>query len=714
MSILANHHMNRRILIIEDMRAIHDDIIKVLAPREKFEAYDALAARVLKINRVAAHESFEISSAFQGQEGFEMVQASLEEGRPYAMAFVDMRMPPGWDGLETIQHIWEIDKEIQIVICTAYSDYSWEDIVATLGISDRLLLLKKPFDTTEVLQLASALTTKWDLARQARFSIEQLNEMVQEKTSALRAEIGQRYDSEVALRRSEDRYARAVAGANDGIWDWDVSTNTVFYSARWKSMIGFSEDEISDSPHEWLNRVHPEDQERVNAELARHLQNLTKQFHSEYRIRHKDGDYRWVLTRGVAVRTDLGIALRLAGSQTDINSRKLMEEHVRRSQRLDSIGTLAGGVAHDLNNTLAPILMGVDWLRSHYPNESRMVELIHDSAARAAGMVRQLLDFAKGIDGEHIAVRPADLLLEMSKIIKGSFPKNILLHFQCSDDLPTVRGDVTKLHQVLLNLCVNARDAMPGGGLLTLSASRVVVHTTLLNAVPESRPGEYLAIRVQDTGVGISPEIRDRMFDPFFTTKDLDKGTGLGLSMSLGIVSGHGGFLHVDTAVGMGSVFTVYLPIHESPGIPPAQEPELAEFRGRGEAILFVDDESALREAAEEVLGGLNFEVLTATDGADALVQMSRYPGKLRAVITDVHMPYMDGMTFVYMLRHRLPDIPVIVASGRLDDATAEQFKALGGTWRLDKPFTQHELTSLLKTILSESKSPDVSPQPPQ
>lgn len=694
--------LNRRILIVEDMRAIHDDIIKVLAPTEKHEAYDALAAKVLKINRAATFAPFEISSAFQGQEGFEMVKASLESGRPYAMAFVDMRMPPGWDGLHTIERIWDIDREIQIVICTAYSDYSWEEIVASLGISDRLLLLKKPFDTAEVLQLASSMTTKWQLARQAQLSIERLNEMVQEKTSALRAEIGQRYDSEVALRKSEERYARAVAGSNDGIWDWDITANTVFYSSRWKAMLGYSDREISNAPHEWMSRVHPDDRERVNADLTRHLQNLSEQFHCEYRMRHKAGHYCWVLTRGVAVRTDIGITLRVTGSQSDINTRKLMEEQVRRSQRLESIGTLAGGIAHDLNNTLAPILMGVDWLRINSPGGSRMVELIQASAMRAADMVKQLLTFAKGAEGEHIPVRPDNLLLDMSKIIRGSFPKNILLRFQCKEDLPAIRGDVTQLHQVLLNLCVNARDAMPGGGMLTLAASRVVVEEPLLNAMPESKTGEYLAIQVQDTGTGISHDLMDRIFDPFFTTKSLDKGTGLGLSTAMGIVNGHGGFLRVDSEPGKGSVFTVYLPVADSRFETEIEGPPPVKFVGQGEAILFVDDESALREAANEVLSSLNFTVLTASDGAEALVQMSRYSGKLRAIITDVHMPYMDGLTFVYMLRHSMPHIPVIVASGRLDEEAAEQFKALGGTWRLDKPFTQNELTSLLKTILAD------------
>jgi diguanylate cyclase (GGDEF)-like protein/PAS domain S-box-containing protein len=257
------------------------------------------------------------------------------------MAFVDMRMPPGWDGVETISKMWEADPDIQVVICTAYSDYSWEEIIKRLGNVDRLLILKKPFDTVEVCQLAYALTQKWHLAKHAHLKLNQLQAMVLEQTSILRAEVVERRRSEEAMRLSQGRYALAVCGANDGIWDWDFPAESVFYSTRWKSMLGLTETEVSTSPDEWFNRIHPDDLVRVQADLDLHLAGKSPQFHSEYRMRHKDQQYRWILSRGVAVFDGAGKPLRAAGSQTDITDRKMAEEQLRHDALHDMLTGLA-------------------------------------------------------------------------------------------------------------------------------------------------------------------------------------------------------------------------------------------------------------------------------------------------------------------------------------------------------------------------------------
>jgi two-component system cell cycle sensor histidine kinase/response regulator CckA len=399
------------------------------------------------------------------------------------------------------------------------------------------------------------------------------------------------------------------------------------------------------------------------------------------------------------------VAMELERSH-NLTERKTMESLALRSQRMEALGTLSGGVAHDLNNALAPIMMGVELLKMRYPQESKILDLFESSARRGADMVRQLLTFAKGAEGERIVLQVDLLVREMEKLMQSSFPKNIQLAVSCAPDLPTVLGDATQLHQILLNLCVNARDAMPTGGTLTLEALSLKVDEAFASAVPDARPGYYVALRVQDTGIGIPQEIIDRIFDPFFTTKSPDKGTGLGLSTVMGIVKSHGGFLQVASRPGLGTTFTVFLPVHAVDSVMAHPPTPASSCLGHGETILLVDDEAAVREMACVVLQRLNFNPLTATDGADGLQLAMQHQAGLRVIITDLHMPHMDGLAFVRVLRLLLPDVPVVVASGRLEDPQYEEMQALGVTHRLDKPFTEGQLAEVLQDILAPNFKP--------
>ena len=388
-------------------------------------------------------------------------------------------------------------------------------------------------------------------------------------------------------------------------------------------------------------------------------------------------------------------------SFTDITERRKSERLALRSQRLESIGTLAGGVAHDLNNALAPIMMVVELLRMRYPEDAETIDVLETSAQHGADMVRQLLSFAKGAEGERVCIQPGHLVKNMATMMKGSFPKNLQLAIRWEPKLPTVLGDPTQLHQVLLNLCVNARDAMPNGGTLTLEAQRVEMDAAYASAIHNAKPGHYVVLRVRDTGAGIPAEILDRIFDPFFTTKGPDKGTGLGLSTVMGIVQGHGGFVQVYSQAGEGSTFAAYLPADLPGGDADMAAKKAVEFRGQGETILFVDDEPAVREVARAVLRRLSFQPLTATDGADGLIQAAQHRTELRAIVTDLHMPHMDGLAFVRTIRRMLPDIPIVVASGRMEEAVAREFDALGVTSHMDKPFTEGQLAEALKNLLA-------------
>jgi len=372
-----------------------------------------------------------------------------------------------------------------------------------------------------------------------------------------------------------------------------------------------------------------------------------------------------------------------------------------RAQRMESIGTLAGGVAHDLNNALAPVLLSLEMLKSDHPQESETLNTVCSNLQRAGEMVRQLLTFAKGAPSQLTTVHPEPLIQDFAKFLRSTFPKNIEVNMGLTPNLPPLLADPTHLHQILLNLCVNSRDAMPDGGTLTIEARVTEIDKVLAASLPHGRTGRFLELRISDTGAGIPTEMLDRIFDPFFSTKDPDKGTGLGLSTTLGLVKSHGGFLDVQSQPERGSVFLVYLPVQANDVPPSKASPEInTGFRGNGETILVVDDAPAIRSITSRHLRRLNFTTLTATDGLNGLEVATEHRDAIKVVIADLQMPHMDGLQFVQALRRMLPTLPVIVTSGRISEAQLAAFRDMGRTERLDKPFTAAKLTKVLQKLL--------------
>lgn len=495
-----------------------------------------------------------------------------------------------------------------------------------------------------------------------------------------------------------------VQAARIGWWYWDLSTGHVQHSSESLNLLGYAEGEISTEivARNLVDLIHPDDFDRVFEIMRCFLDAPPDGDSFEYRMRHKDGTYRWIHTRARQLRDKNDRPSRILGVQQDITDRKLAEQTVLRSQRFESLGKLSGGVAHDLNNSLAPILMAIELLRMQYPEASDVVDTLELSAKRGTDIVRQLLTYAKCSEGYYAPVQLSDLVDELNTLMKGSFPKNIELAVNCEDELPTIFGDETQVHQILLNLAVNARDAMPAGGRLTVTATGFEVSAMLAALEVDVKPGNYVKLQVCDTGGGIAPDVVERIFDPFFTTKDPENGTGLGLSTVLGIVRGHGGFLEVDTLVDEGSTFTVYLPVSTVAADHPPTVDSAAGFDGEKETILFVDDEIFIRRVALAVLQRLNVTPLVAIDGADGLIQVLGHKAQLRAVITDLHMPRMGGLEFVRALRRILPDIPITVSSGgQMDDETVLAFRSLGVKYFLNKPFTEVQISEVLDAMLS-------------
>ena len=387
---------------------------------------------------------------------------------------------------------------------------------------------------------------------------------------------------------------------------------------------------------------------------------------------------------------------------TDITEKKGLEAQLMRAQRLESVGTLASGLAHDLNDVLAPILVTVHLLKETTHDESSLdwLETLETCTQRGADILRQLLTFARGVESERSVVQPKHLVTEMERIAREIFPKSIHIQTQiCRGPRPFL-GDATQIQQVLMNLCVNARDAMPAGGTLTIRIDNVRLDAETPPLHPKAHAGDYVVISVADTGTGIPPELMEKIFDPFFSTKPVGQGTGLGLPTALGIAESHGGFMLVESRPGAGTKFQVYLPAA------PAQE-EVKQVRapapppkGHGEMILLVDDEVATRGITSDLLRANGYRAITAAEGEEALVLFRQHRNEIPLVVTDLMMPRLDGTATIRELRLLQPSIKTIAITGLSDESRVAEARAAGADAVVNKPFTGEQLLREIDRVL--------------
>jgi PAS domain S-box-containing protein len=418
----------------------------------------------------------------------------------------------------------------------------------------------------------------------------------------------------------------------------------------------------------------------------------------------KDGGHVIVRTRWTLVRDDLGAPKSILIINTDITEQKRIEEQFLRAQRLESIGTLASGVAHDLNNILAPILMGAAVLRrTELPDRDiQVLSTIETCAQRGADIVKQVLTFARGDGGAHLLLQPAHLINDLAKIVEGTFPKTLTVRTDYLQPLWPIEGDPTQLHQVLLNLSVNARDAMPAGGTLTISARNFPVDEHYASMTPGAKAGPHVLFQVTDTGMGIPREIIDKIFDPFFTTKELGRGTGLGLSTVIGIVKSHGGFVTLESEIGRGTTFKVYLPARlDALGTQQESEPITVPL-ANGELLLIVDDEKSILQVARELLEGHGYQVLTAEDATEALAVFALRKDEIKLVLTDLAMPLVDGIVLIRTLQKMKPGVCVIASTGQGSlERAARELPALNVRACLTKPYNKEMLLTTLHDALN-------------
>jgi two-component system, NtrC family, sensor kinase len=579
------HHRNRRILVIDDNLAIHADFKKILSPAPSAAALEALEAEVLGHVRAAGStEGFQVDSALQGQEGFALVQQSLADRQPYALVFMDVRMPPGWDGIETTARIWEIDPDIEVVICTAYSDYSWDDMIARLGISDRLVILKKPFDNVEVLQMAHALTEKWSLRQKVRLKMDQLEAMVAARTRELQA-------------------------AN----------------------------------------------EQLKVEMA---------------------------------------------------ERARTEEALRQSQKMEALGQLAGGIAHDFNNLLTVIrgnaqIMALDV--QELPAVLEACRQIDRAAERAAKLTAQMLMFSrkKRMRSEHLDLNA--VLAQSGRMLPRLLNEDIAVEIQCGAPALPVCADPVMVEQAILNLAVNARDAMPNGGRLTIQADAVEISDADARSNPKSRAGRFARVTVADTGSGIAPEALPHLFEPFFTTKEPGRGTGLGLATVYGIVKQHAGWVDVESEPGRGARFRIFLPLNGSGAASAAAASPENPVIGGTETILLVEDEPPVRRLARTILQRHGYRVLEAGSGEEALAVWAEHESEISLLLTDMVMPgHISGRELAARLREKKPELKATFTTGYSVDTIGKDMVLEEGLNFLPKPYHPRKLAETVRRCLDE------------
>jgi PAS domain S-box-containing protein len=583
-------------------------------------------------------------------------------------------------------------------------------MIARTGKSDRMVILKKPFDAIEVLQLAHALTEKWQLLQDAKRKFADLEELVAERTRALKT-ANASLESEIRQhkRAAEVLHEQAVLLdlASDAIFVRDLGNRIHFWNHGAERLYGWTAAEATGGKlGEFLTgeRFAPRDAQDALLKKG--------EWNGELQRQTKDGGKVIVNSRWTLLRDPEGAPKSILTIDTDVTEKKKLETQFLRTQRMEAIGTLATGMAHDLNNILAPVLIGTEMLRwPLQPKEfEETVARIESCTKRGAEIIKQVLTFGRGADGTRILLQPRHLIGEIVTMIRQTFPKSINITSQTPRDLWNIEADRTQIQQVLLNVCVNARDAMPHGGSLALQAENMVLDEAHARFGAEAKPGPYVLIQVSDSGTGIPPEIIERIFDPFFTTKAHGKGTGLGLSTAVGIVRSHGGHIGVSSEPEKGAVFKILLPACPESHLPESNPPVTPSSlpRGEGEIILLVDDEAEILRGNEKLLQRHNYNVLTAADGAQGLAVFEHHRLSIRLVITDIRMPQADGLALIRSLKKLDTRIPIIASSGlarslglaekpaELDSLHIERF--------LLKPYSAETLLTAISEVLRQSR----------
>lgn len=626
--------------------------------------------------------------------------AQLDTTR-FDVALLDLTLPDS-DGLASLDVLIRNAPSLPIVVLTSTNDDVLALDAVRHGAQDYLVKRHVNLDIL-VRSVRYAIERK-----QASVALREVNETlelrVQERTAALET-ANTALKQEVASRQSiQNRLGLAQQAGKIGTFEWNLHTDTFTWSVELEALYGLPPRSFAPDRTDWLATIHPEDRPQVELELDRSRETACG-LDLEFRIIYPDSEIHWIAVKSSIFPVGDTID-RTIGIHMDITEKKQLEQQFLRAQRLESLGTLASGIAHDLNNILTPILSVAQLLPLRLldldDRTQNLLVILESSARRGAELIKQILSFAKGIEGKRVCLQPHHLIQDIQKIVHQTLPKSIEIETELPADLWMVLGDMTQLHQVLMNLCVNARDAMPQGGMLTIEATNHSIDEAFARQHLDAVAGNYVSIAVIDTGTGIPPQLMHRIFDPFFTTKDIGNGTGLGLSAVLGIVKSHGGFLDVRSEPDRGTKFQIYIPACHAPSQSIENEAELP--IGNGESILVVDDEIAIGELIKTTLETYNYRVLVAKDGAEAIAIYADNRDRIDSICIDMMMPIMDGLTTVSVLHQLNPNLPVVAMSGLNSVESVDRAERCGCRHFLAKPFTTSDLLQIIRASLANEK----------
>ncbi len=510
---------------------------------------------------------------------------------------------------------------------------------------------------------------------------------------------------EKKILESEKRFDLAMQFANDGLYDWNLKTNEIFYSPGWKRMLGYEDNEIKNEFSEWERLTNPEHVEASWLMLKEVIAGKRDRFEKELQMRHKNGQWVDILSRANIVFDENGEAIRVVGTHVDITDRKKMEVELAQSHKMEAIGTLAGGIAHDFNNILAAILGYADMAKDDTPDHSPakyQIEQVLKAGNRAKDLVKHILSFSRKEARERSTVQIYLLAKEALKLLRASIPTTIEIRENIDSQCGNILAEPTQIHQVLMNLCTNAAQSMDEtGGVLEVGLFSAQLSADDLVNEPNMKSGHYVRLIVKDSGTGIDQNIIDRIFDPYFTTKDVGKGSGMGLAVVIGIVKSHDGMVTVDSKLGEGTTFNVYLPIVEE------QVKEEIEDAGPllmgKEKILIVDDEETMVDMTKQRVERLGYQVTTKTSSIEALELFRSQPDAFDLVITDQTMPKLTGEQLAKELMDIRPNIPIILCTGYSSKVDAEKANLIGISAFIMKPVDKKELSLTIRNVLDRT-----------